>query len=176
MEERAPRRSLIRRLLPWGVLVVIVVGIFVQRARIARESPAASDPILVVDFPETVEAGSVQQAVFEIENPGAEDIDRLWISFSLVGVAGGASLPEPLVGPVARGAEPSVVDVDPEPQTAAQGVRFGFGPLDAGETTTIEFDIRVPETPGPAANAVLIYDGTEPQRARGVALETTVGT
>lgn len=173
MNEERSGRSVVRRLLPWFLVLAALVGIAIQRARITRG--ATDDPILTIDFPASAAPGSVQQAVLEVHNPASEEIEDLWLSFSLVGVAGGSGVPQPLVGPAAPGGGRGVLDIDPRPRTTAEGVRFGFGPLEPGATMTIEFDLRMPERTGPAGNAVLAYDGANPERAQGEALETTLG-
>jgi hypothetical protein len=51
---------------------------------------------------------------------------------------------------------------------------YRFGPLAEGKSVTISFTLKVPETPGVVANAMVVYDGAHPDRARGVRLETVV--
>jgi hypothetical protein len=54
------------------------------------------------------------------------------------------------------------------------GVLFRFPGLAEGDSTTIEMDLKIPDVTGPVANAVVAYDGNEPDRAKGVRLETQV--
>ena len=134
--------------------------------------PALEDnPIVSAEFPPTSEPGSVQTATLEIENPADEDIQALVVTFALLG---DPDLPAPLVGPSSTGGS-SVVSVEPEPRASSEdGAVFTFGPLGAGESTTIEFQIEVPEQPGPAANSVSVSDGADIERASGVRIETRV--
>jgi len=133
-----------------------------------------SRPVLDAEFPETVEPGAVETFTLTVENPGPGDFSTLFVSFSLVGAAEGVSLPEPIVNVPAKGSPSSVLDVRPKPVKAAEGIRFRFSALPEGETEQIEFDLRVPEKPGVAANSVQVYDGAEPERVRGVLLSTRV--
>jgi hypothetical protein len=169
--EEPERRSLLRRFAPLLAIAVFFVGIAIFRLGNPTEGVGELDPVATVEFPATVEAGSVQTAIVEVTNPSASDIGALFVSFSLVGVGGGEDVPTPIVGPAA---EPAVVAVEPEPSAEGEGVRFGFGELRAGETTVIEFQLRIPETSGRAANSIVVYDGERPERGGGVLLETTV--
>lgn len=159
--------------MPLLVVVVFLGFIVFSRLGASDDGAGAQDPRLTIDFPATADAGSVQTAVLRIENPAASDIGSLFVSFSSVAAAGG-ELPTPIVTGI-KGAGSPVVDVDPEP-TAVGGrrVRFGFGPLGAGQTRTITFELRVPETTGEAANSVAVYDGEIPERATGGSLEVVV--
>jgi hypothetical protein len=132
-------------------------------------------PVPSVRFPATAPAGSAQTAELMIENPGPGDIQALFVAFSRVGQAGGQELPPPIVDVVPRGQRSAVIDVEPEPEAVGDGVRFRFGPLEEGSSTTIRFELRVPEETGVAANSVQVYDGADPERSRGVLLETEVG-
>ncbi len=155
------------------VLLGIAALVAVAQIRTTDES-AAAPPEVTVAFPKSVEAGSVHTATFTIHNPGPRDISMLFVSFSLVGVPGAEDQPQPLVeGATGERASP-VVEVRPEPAAVGAGVRFAFGPLEAGESTTVEFDLRAPANPGAAANSVLVYDGRDPEIAAGVKLATTV--
>jgi len=132
-------------------------------------------PDLLIDFPATVDAGSAHDAVLDISNPGPEDIDPLFVSFTYVGVGGAQDVPPPIVNLGAQGANPAVLEVSPEPtDVSSDGTVYRFGSLADGDSMTITFTLRVPREPGVAANAVTVYDGEEIDRARGVRLQTTV--
>lgn len=139
---------------------------------------ASSDPPrpeLSIAFPETVEVGSVHDAVLDVSNPGPEDIDPLFVSFTWVGVGGTQDVPIPIVNVGARGENRAVLEVSPEPTSVStDGTVYRFGSLSEGESMTITFTLRVPQEPGVAANAVTVYDGGEIERARGVRLQATV--
>lgn len=159
--------------MPVLILVAIAAVIYAIRIQAPGEELAPVRPLLEIDFPETGESGSVQTAVLTIENPSVMPIELLFVNFVDVGVAGGEGIPQPIVFAATRRTSP-VIDVDPEARTVGQGVRFGFGPLEPGATTTIEFELRLPETAGAAANSVQVYDGRDPQRAAGAKLEILV--
>lgn len=132
-------------------------------------------PSVAVDFPPTVAPGSTHTATLEIRNPGPGDMDSLFVSFSLVGVGGTEAVPAPLVAVGRRRRSPSIVSVDPRPaEVAAGGAVYRFGGLGEGESATLVFRIKAPDEPGVAANSVTAYAGEEPDRARGVLLETRV--
>ena len=135
---------------------------------------SAAKPELSITFPSRVDAGSTHTALLEVSNPGPEDIGALFVSFSRVGVASGVELPAPIVDVVPKNGSSAVVDVDPRPVAVGNGIRYRFRPLQAGSSASLEFELRVPEQPGVAANAVLVYDGEDPARAKGVLLETNV--
>ena len=167
------RRSPWRRLTPFLVIIVFFIGLAIFRLGNPTGGAGDLEPVVTVEFPAIVEAGSVHTAILEVTNPSASDIKALFVSFSLVGTAGGEDLPTPIVGAVTGGLSP-VVAIEPEPSAVGEGVRFGFGILAAGETRTIEFSLRAPQIVGRAANSVVVYDGQRPERAGGALLETMV--
>lgn len=147
-------------------------------------SSGKGKPLLEVSFPDEVEAGSVQEAVIEITNPGPEDIATVAIAFALVGPTQGSSeLPIPLVALGSGGENPSVVAVDPEPFAVSDnGTVYTFAPtggsaarLPEGASLTVTFTIRIPDRTGEAANSLQVYDGNEIDRVRGVRLATVIG-
>lgn len=154
---------------------VLALALFIANRDIPEEE--AGHPLITVEFPQSADPGSVQTATFTITNPGPEEMSSLFLSFARVGPAvGERELPVPIVDVGARNENPSIVAVDPEPDAVSlDGVVYRFGSLAAGDTTTISFDLRIPETPGPAANSVAAYPGEFPDRARGVRLDTQVG-
>jgi hypothetical protein len=132
-------------------------------------------PQVAIEFPEQVQALSVTELVVTVTNPGPGDMTGFSIEFSLVGKAGEETLPTPLVAPGARERSPSIDGVEPEPNgVSLEGVRFFFGPLEEGESTDVRFEVKAPEEPGIAANAVIVSDVEEIDRSRGVRLLTEV--
>ena len=133
-------------------------------------------PIVSVEFPDQVERGSVHSARIEIENPGPGVMSRISVTFSLVGQASAAGGIPPAIVPLGAGGEnEAVLDVSPEPvAVSADGIVYVFDGVGEGETTTIEFEIRVPDEAGIAANAVIVSDAQDVERARGTRMETTI--
>ena len=88
---------------------------------------------------------------------------------------GASDLPDALIGFGAKGKNPSIVSVDPEPRAVSiDGVVYTFDGLTEGESTEIAFTIRTPGFQGRFANSVIVADGSDPERSRGVPLETRV--
>lgn len=133
-----------------------------------------SKPELTLEFPEETTAGSTQTAELTILNPGPGDMDSLVVAFSRLG---DPKLPAPIVDVSPRDDDGGTVrDVVPEPQAVSpDGVIYTFDGLDEGRELVIRFSLRVPPVSGPAGNAILVYEGSDPERARGVRLETEVG-
>lgn len=158
-----------------------MVGAFAFSACFAEDQDLAPSgrglPVISVDFPEEVPAGSVQDAVVHVANPGPGDINFLSVTFALIAPRqGSAEFPRPIVGQGNPDDHPDVEGVTPEPRAVSgDGVVFNFGPLAEGEETTIVFTLRMPDEPGPAANSLQVGDGQEIERARGLRLETVVG-
>jgi hypothetical protein len=152
-----------------GVTALLAGGCF-PGTDPGTEATERGRPQVEVEFPSTAPAESVQEAVVTVSNPGPGDIDPVVVSFSWVAGTPGEGLPRPIVD---GGQE--VVSVDPEPSSiSADGVVFVFDELEEGGVVEIVFGIRVPLQMGPAANAVVVYDGRETGRARGVRLQTEV--
>jgi hypothetical protein len=132
-------------------------------------------PEVTVDFPAQLQRRSVETAAVTVTNPGPGDMTGFSIEFSLVGKAGGQTLPTPLVASGSGEQSPSIEGVEPEPTAVSlEGVRFFFGPLPEGESTEVRFEIEAPDEPGVAANAVIVSDVDEIDRSRGVQLVTEV--
>lgn len=130
-------------------------------------------PELAIQFPETTTAGATETAVLTISNPGPGDMESIVVAFSRLGAP---SLPVPLVDVTGRNREGAVKNVTPEPTAvSADGITYTFGGIDEEEVMTIEFELVVPRIDGAAGNAILVYEGQDPNRARGVRLETEVG-
>jgi hypothetical protein len=129
-------------------------------------------PTISVEFPPTIEAGSEAIAEFNIGNPGPGDIGALSITFAALGRS---DLPDSLVGFGTKARNPSIVDVEPAPRSVSiDGVVYNFEGLAEGDSTTIEFTIKAPPKPGVYANSVTASDSSDPERAKGVPLETRV--
>jgi hypothetical protein len=133
-------------------------------------------PVLSVDFPATVAAGSTNTATLTVENPGPGDMGSVVVAFAAVGVAAASGpLPVELVPIAADRDNPAVRTVRPRPESVSpDGVVYVFEGLQVGETMPIEFAIVAPDEQGPAANSVSVYDGGETNRIRGLRLETVV--
>lgn len=133
-------------------------------------------PFLEIDFPPRVQARSTHTATLTVENRGPGDMGSVVVAFASVGVAGASGpLADDLVPISVGGDNPAIASITPEPESVSDdGVVYVFGGLPEGETMTIEFEIVAPDTPGPAANSVSVYDGAESDRIRGLRLETLV--
>lgn len=133
-------------------------------------------PVLSVDFPPSVAPGAPATATLTVENPGPGDMASVVVAFAPVGVAAASGpLPADLVPIAFTRDNPAVAAVTPEPRSVSRdGIVYVFGGLEEGATTEISFEIVVPEETGTAANSVSVYDGAEPDRIRGVRLETLV--
>ena len=133
-----------------------------------------SKPEPTLEFPEETTAGSTVTEELTILNPGPGDMDSLVVAFSRLG---DPKLPAPIVDVSPRKDDDGVVrDVVPEPRAVSpDGVIYTFGGLDEGREIVITFSLRIPAVTGPAGNAILVYEGSDPERAKGVRLETEVG-
>jgi hypothetical protein len=134
-----------------------------------------SKPEVTIDFPAEVQRRSVETIVVNVKNPGPGNMTGFSIEFSLIGKAGGQTVPTPLVAAGSQKQSPSIEGVDPEPSAVSlEGVRFFFGALDEGESAEVRFEVQAPDEPGIAANAVIVSDVEEIDRSRGVRLVTEV--
>jgi hypothetical protein len=151
-----------------GLAVLLVAAVLIS----TRDVPAglAGRPVVDVDFPAVSEPGSTHTATFTITNPGPGRMRSVFLAFARVGTD------LPIVEAGAQHENPYIVAIDPEPDAVSlDGVVFRFAGLDAGETMTVSFDLTVPTERGLAANSVTAYPGEDPQRAKGVRLQTQVG-
>jgi hypothetical protein len=99
-------------------------------------------------------------------------MDSVVISFSRVG---DPSLPEPIVESGTGGQTEAVTSVSPEPVAVSpDAVNYRFGPLAEGDSMTIRFELLLPDARGEVGNAVQVWDGSEPERAGGDRLSTTL--
>lgn len=151
-----------------GLAVLLAVAVYIA----TRDVPEGSEgrPSIAVEFPAESEPGSVQTATFTITNPGPERMNSVFLAFARVGID------PPIVEVGVQHENPNVVSIDPEPEAISlEAVVFRFAGLDEGETMTVSFDLKIPEERGIVANSVTAYPGEDPQRARGVRLQTEVG-
>lgn len=157
-----------------GAAAVLLIGCFGPDPNLTESGKGK--PVLAVDFPDAVSPGEVATATLTVENPGPGDIRIVTVAFAGVGVpAASGPLPVDLVPITTTPDNPAVRSVEPQPQSVSNdGVVYYFGGLEEGETMEIAFEIVAPEEPGPAASSVSVYDGREPDRIRGVRLETVV--
>lgn len=153
---------------------LVLGGLAISRLGDTGEVGDTAELSVSVSFPTATAPGDVETAEITITNSGSADVKALFVSFSLVGGGGQVGVAEPLVEAVA-GEQPSIVAVRPQPDATGGGIRYGFGRLGAGDSTTVEFDLRVPESTGTAANSVQVYDGSNPDVATGARLTTEVG-
>ena len=153
---------------------LVLGGLAISRLGDTGEVADKAELSVSVSFPTTAAPGDVETAEITVTNSGSADVEKLFVSFSLVGGGGEGGVIDPLVEAVA-GEQPSVVAVRPSPDITGGDIRYGFGRLAAGDSTTVEFDLRVPESPGTAANSVQVYDGSNPDVATGARLTTEVG-
>jgi hypothetical protein len=163
-----------RRLAIAAVALAFLAGCFGPDPNLTESGKGK--PVIDVDFPAAVSPGSVATATLTVENPGPGDIGTIAVAFTTVGVAGASGpLPTELVPITTTPDNPMVEDVTPEPRdVSSDGVVYYFDGVEEEGSLEIAFDIRVPETPGPAANSVSVYAGEEPDRIRGLRLETVV--
>lgn len=133
-----------------------------------------SKPEPTLEFPAETTAGSTVTAELTVLNPGPGDMESLVVAFSRLG---DPKLPAPIVDVSPRKDNDGVVrDVVPEPNAVSpDGVIYTFDGLDEGRELVIRFTLRIPSVTGPAGNAILVYEGSDPERAKGVRLETEVG-
>ncbi len=112
-----------------------------------------------------------------MRDPGPGDMSSVVVAFSRTGPSPGATaLPPPIVDVGFGQTNPAIAAIRPTPAAISpDAVVYRFGPLKTGHSMTIRFTVKVPRTPGVLANAVVVYDGQHPDRARGVRLQTVVG-
>ena len=131
-------------------------------------------PQMSLEFPAEVPPGTTQDLRIEVTNPGPGAMDSVFVAFTAVGVPG-SGVGVPIVSPVRGHMNPAVDGIEPDAAGISDdGVVYRFQGLAEGESTTITFFLVMPDTPGPASNSVQVYDGSEPDRAVGMRLATTV--
>ena len=131
-------------------------------------------PVVTIEFPETAPPGSVQTAALEVSNPGPGNMSSLTVAFTLIGRLEGV-VPRPIVEIGYSRRNPAIVEVEPPPRAISfDGVRYVFDGLDEDASKKLRFRLKLPDAPGLAGNAVVVSDGQDPERARGVPLRTMV--
>ena len=165
---------IVRRIVAAAVVVLALAGCYGPDPNLTEAGEGK--PFVTVQFPAEVQSGSVHTAVVEIENPGPGDMSRLSVTFSIVGQGTAQGGIPPAIVPLgAAGENEAISDVRPEPVAVSRdGIVYVFDGIDEGATKTIEFEIRVTGAPGPAANAVIVSDAEDVERARGARMETTI--
>lgn len=154
-----------------SIATLLLVGCYGDSQSLTEDGEGF--PELTLEFPETTTAGSTETATLTIINPGPGDMESLVVAFSRLG---DPELPQPIVDVVARGDQGSVRDVSPQPNAVSpDGVIYTFDGLAEGESMTVTFTLVIPAGTGPAGNAIQVYEGQDPERGRGVRLETEVG-
>ncbi len=129
-------------------------------------------PQLSAEFPATAARGEVVTATLQISNPGPADIGTLVVSFARVG---DPSLPPPIVEPRRSRQASGIEAIRPEPTgESPPDATYTFPGIAEGGSTTLEFDLRIPNETGTLGNSIQVYDGAEIDRARGVRIETEV--
>lgn len=160
-----------RRLVALGSLVLILGSCYGPDASLTESGK--SKPELELQFPSTTTAGATEIAELTITNPGPQEMNSLVVAFSRLG---DPELPTAVVDVAPPNGEGAVREVTPKPKgTSPEGIIYTFGGLDEDDSVTISFTLVMPTENGPAGNAILVYDGQDPERARGVRLETEVG-
>jgi len=153
-----------------GTILVLTSACFPDAQNVTEDGEGL--PELGLEFPETATAGSTETAALTITNPGPGEMESLVVAFSRLG---DPALPPPIVDVTGRNRKGAVENVTPEPTAVSpDGITYTFEGLAEEESVTIEFELVVPFTDGPAGNAVLVYEGQDPNRARGVRLRTEV--
>ena len=129
-------------------------------------------PRVTATAPETAEPGATVDVVVTVSNPGPGDMPSIVVAFSRVG---DPQLPAPIVDVGRGGTTEGIASVEPEADVISpDGVRYRFGALPEGEELAITFELRMPRIRGAVGNAITVYDGNEPERARGTRLLITL--
>lgn len=158
---------MIRRVVSALAVLALVAGACVGDSNVTSSGKGLPD--VTVEFPAQVSPGEVATATFRITNPGPGDIVGLAIAFARVGND------TPIVDGGAKNRNPAIERIDPEPLGVdLAGVVYRFPGLEEGESTSISFDLVMPETTGPVANSVTVSAAEDQERLFGLRLETTV--
>ena len=140
-------------------------------------------PFVTVEFPAEATAGSTEELLVEIDNPGPGDMNSFTVAFANVAVGGTEDSVQPLLQvappPEQLGDDQpvsaSIASIEPEPLTIGQGgLVFGFGPLPEEESASVSFEVVVPEAGGTYANSVQAYDSQVLDRIDAVKLQVVV--
>lgn len=167
------------RLVPVVALVAaagLLGGCYSDTASVLT-SKGLSRPELELRFPTEVSAGSVEEAVLTVTNPGPGDMSSVVVAFAALGKPdpGTGNLPPGLVRISSGGSNPAIESIDPDPVAVSRdGVLYRFNGLSEGASMTITFELAIPDRLGRVANSIQVYDGNDLERARGLALDTEV--
>ena len=152
---------------------VIVGGLLLCGACYGGPDPGLTStgkgkPEVTATLPATGEPGATVVARIRVSNPGPGDMESVVLAFSRIG---DPDLPEPIVDVGSGGQSEGVGSVDPEPVAVSQdGVIYRFAALAEGDSMQIKFEFVLPKSDGEVGNAVLVYDGADPERAKGTRL------
>jgi hypothetical protein len=161
----------VRRLAALATFVFVLGSCYGPDASLTESGK--SKPELELQFPSTTAPGATEVAELTITNPGPQAMDSLVVAFSRLG---DPDLPAPVVDVAPPNGEGAVRDVSPKPRgSSPEGIIYTFEGLEDDASVTISFTLVMPTDSGAAGNAILVYDGRDPERARGVRLETEVG-
>jgi hypothetical protein len=164
-----------------GLVLAVATGCFGADPGLTESGLAK--PVITVDWPVELPAGSTEQLIVEVENPGPGDMNAFSIAFAAIAIGGSEGNAQPLLAPAAppedlgedQPISSSITAIEPEPLTVGQGgLVFGFGPLPAGESSSVSFDVEVPEQPGTYANSVQAYDSQALDRIDAQKLQVEV--
>jgi len=140
-------------------------------------------PLLTVDFPAEAAAGSTEELLVEIDNPGPGDMSSFTLAFANVAVGGAEGSAQPLLRPAPppeqlgddQQLSPSISSVEPQPVTVGEGgLVFRFGPLPEEESASVSFEVVVPEESHTYANSVQAFDSQVLDRIDAVKVQVEV--
>lgn len=151
-------------------LVALLAGACVGEPDPNLTESGKGKPEVTALMPNEAEPGSTVTAAVRIANPGPGDMESVVVAFSRIG---DSELPEPIVDVGTGGQTDGVKSVNPEPVAVSpDGVSYRFGPLPEGQALEIRFELVLPDVKGEVGNAILVYDGAEPERAKGTRVST----
>jgi hypothetical protein len=169
------------RVVPAGLALACLAACFGPDPNLTEDG--LGKPLLSVDFPSEAAAGSIEALQIEIDNPGPGDMSSFTVAFANVAVGGAQSSVEPLLRlappPEQLGDDqeisPSIDSMEPEPLTVGEGgLVFRFGPLPEEESTSVSFEIMMPDGAGTYANSVQVFDSQVLDRIDAVKLQVEV--
>jgi hypothetical protein len=181
LARRGAAELLLLRLALAGLVLAAATGCFGADPGLTESGLAK--PVVSFEWPVELPAGTTEELIVEVENPGPGDMSAFSIAFAAIAIGGAEGNAEALLLPAAPPEElgddqplsSSIAAIEPEPLTVGQGgLVFGFGPLPAGESTSVSFDIEVPEEPGSYANSVQAYDSQALDRIDAQKLQVEV--
>ena len=162
-----------RRVLPLLLAALLVTPGCYRGADADLTETGKGRPDVVATAPAESSPGETVEAVIEVSNPGPGDMASVVVAFSRIG---DPELPTPIVEVGSGGSSEGVADVSPKPDVISpDGVIYRFGGLAEGESMQITFELVMPDVRGKVGNAVTVYDGSEPSRARGTRIEVSLG-